>query len=119
MRRREPAHDRLEGFVIVDDLGWNYAFLDDPSLIVDVSNEIVQRLRALLHAPVNNLPFRLRENARDDIERYQTFRIAAFAIYCECNTDTPEEGFCFSTGTVKLFVASGFYPGVNPLIAGP
>ena len=69
LRRVQPDALRPEGRRGVDDLGGNDPVLDDLLLVIDVVDERVQRVDALLQPALDPCPLRGAHDARDEVER--------------------------------------------------
>lgn len=106
-------------------MGGGYASLDELARVIDVVDEQVQGLGALLYAAVDDVPLGAGENARHEIERDQAFRVSAFAVDRECDADPPEHRFGFGFLAAQFFEAQplkplrdGFVPGANLAVQG-
>ena len=68
MRDREALHLAPEVLAAVDDRARHHAVLQDPPFGVDVVQEQVQRREALGQAALDEVPFRGRQDPREEVE---------------------------------------------------
>jgi hypothetical protein len=66
-----------------DDLFGNDAVADDPALVVQVIDEVVQRGEPLGEPGGNAVPFLRGDDARNDVERPRAIDVAALAVHRE------------------------------------
>ena len=63
----------------------NDLILKDLLLVIDVVDKEIQRIDTLLQAPLDPLPFRRLDDARDDVEGENPFRPGTIAVHVERN----------------------------------
>ncbi len=82
---RHPYADHLapEMRARIDERPRNPLVLEDHLLAVHVHQEEIQRHHALRKPAIDSLPFRMRDNARDQVERKQTLGSLPVAVYRE------------------------------------
>ncbi len=82
-RHVDPLHLGPILGVAEDLFGRQDASLEDPLLVIDVGDERVQRLRALLEATLKPGPLICRQDAWDDVEGDQPLRSRVLAVHRE------------------------------------
>jgi hypothetical protein len=87
----DAHHLAAELRVVLDLLRGDLAGLDDLLAVVDVVQEPVQRLDALLEPPREQLPLVARYDVRDDVERDQPLGSGRFSIDGEGDADAVEQ----------------------------
>jgi hypothetical protein len=85
------AHHFLAELRVLQHLvGRDLAGAQDVLLVVDVVDEVIQRLHALAQAGFEMAPFGRRDDARNDVERNQPLGAGVVPIDGERDTDAPE-----------------------------
>jgi len=84
---RDALHLRAVLRVVDDLLGGYHASLHDGLVVVDIVDEKIQCLYALLQAFLQLSPFGRRNNAGDDVERDQTLSTCVAAVDSKGNAD--------------------------------
>ena len=93
VRRVDAQHLRPERGVEQHELRRHEAGLEDLLIVIDVVEKDVDRLDPLDAAPLDQVPFRAVENARDEVEGNQPLGRAAFAIDGEGDAEPAEQLF--------------------------
>ena len=76
-------------------LSRHHASTNDGLFVIDIVDEQIKRLHALAQALVQRLPFGSRDDARNNIERDQTFSACFAAVNSESNTDAAKHQIGF------------------------
>ena len=100
VRQIETDHLRPVALVAEHKFGWNNAVLENAAVMIDIVQEQVQRLNALLHAGFDRSPGGRRQNARNDIERENA--IDGVFLGIDSKSDPQIEKFPFGVGGTAL-----------------
>ena len=92
----DAAHFLLEAGVLQHLLGRDHARLEDLLPVVDVVQEAVERIYALLESLRQLVPLRFRDDARDGVERNQPFRTLFVAVDGEGDANAMEQQVGFA-----------------------
>ena len=101
-----PTHCFRKLLAVSDDLGGDDAVLDDLLLVVDVVDEEVQRVDALLEAPLDPVPLGRRHDARDEIEGKDPLGAGAVAVDVERDPHVQERALGRLLPAQQLAVAA-------------
>ncbi len=118
-RRPEALHRAAIGLVVGDQRGRHAPGAHDLLPGIDIADEGVQRLHALRQAARQAVPFAFRQDARDDVEGDQPFRIAALAIDGEGDADAAEQRLRLRALGRQRGQTVAFDPGGDALIGRP
>ena len=91
VRHRLPIHLRTEHRVLEHQILRHHAGAQDFTAAVDVGDEHVHRLDALLQSGPKELPFGGGKDARNDVERDQPLLRIGMAVDREGDADAPEQ----------------------------
>ena len=95
------VHLRAENRILKHQVFRNDAGLENFAAAINVLDVGVDGFDALLQAPLQNLPFGGREDARDDVERDQALLRVGVAIHRKGNADAAEEVFGFTAAEIE------------------
>ena len=114
----DSCHFRPERRVREDEILRHDAGLHDVAVAVDIPDEGVQRLDALLEPLSEPVPFTVGEDARQDVEGDDAFRALFVAVNRESDADPPEKGLGLGLAVPDQFGARLFEPGRNLAVDG-
>ena len=96
VRQVQADHRHLVGLVGQHLLGRNHAGLENFLTVVDVVQEPVERVDALLQAPLEHVPLGSRDDARNGVERDQALGALLVAIDGEGDADAVKQQVGFA-----------------------
>src|SRR6266446_7940128 len=96
----------------------DYTGLQDALLVIDIAQEEVERVNALLQSLLEQPPFRRVNDARDDVEGNQTFGAGIFPVNREGDADAMEGALGFLAFLGDLFGRRPVQPVGKSLVMG-
>ena len=117
-RRGEVGHFGEIGAVAIDDVGRHDARLHDLAAMIDVVQEGVEGAGALADTLVEDAPFIRCEDAGQQVEGDQSFRVATLAIDGEGDADAPEDRFRLIHATIEPGYACPLHPFLHFVVTG-